>query len=251
VTGFPGAHAGRVAVVTGGAAGLGRAFSERLASDGAKVVVADLQDGAETVSQITSEGGEAIAVLCDVSSPDAVADLKRETLERFGRCDILVNNAGAYPLVAWDDIDFAEWRRVFAINVDSMFLTCKAFASEMAERGFGRIVNVSSNTIDLVVPDFVHYISSKAAVVGLTRALATELGDRGVTVNAILPGFTMTPAREGIQSSGAAEAIAELQAIKRPSVPTDMEAAVSFFATEDARWITGQSIAVDGGRDRR
>ena len=250
MTGFPEAHAGRVAVVTGAATGLGQAYAERLARDGARVVVADLSDGVETVEGIIAAGGEAVPAICDISSAQDVETLRASTYELFGRCDILVNNAGIYPTVAWDDLDFDTWRRVFAVNLDGMFLTCKAFAAGMATNGFGRIINVSSNTVNLLVPGFVHYIASKAGVIGLTRALATELGDRGITVNAILPGLTMTPARKGMPTH-VLDHVAAAQAIKRHALTSDTEGVVSFLASNDAGWITGQSIAVDGGQVRR
>lgn len=251
MAGFPGAHSGRVAVVTGGAAGLGRAFAERLARDGAQVVVTDISDCTVTVEAIMRAGGQALAVECDVSSSESVVSLRAAAHERFGRCDILVNNAGVHPNTRWDQLDFEEWRKVFSINLDAMFLTCKAFVPRMMENEFGRIVNISSNTFDIVTPGFVHYVASKAGVIGFTRALATELGNEGITVNSILPGLTKTTAQEA-QWKGTPifEKVAAMQAITRSGVPADLEGVVSFLATEDARWITGQSIVVDGGHAR-
>ena len=251
MSGFPGAHSGRVALVTGGATGLGSAFARRLARDGAQVVVADIADCSATVAAIVAAQGQAIAVECDVTSPDSVASLRSATYERFGRCDILVNNAGLHPNAKWDQIDFESWRKIFSVNLDSMFLTCKAFVPGMKENRFGRIVNISSNMVDLVVPGFVHYIASKSGVIGFTRALATELGNDGVTVNSVLPGLTRTPSQEA-QWKGIPifEKVAATQAITRTGVPADLEGIVSFLATEDAGWITAQSIAVDGGQAR-
>lgn len=248
MSGFPGAHAGRVAVVTGAASGLGRAYAERLARDGAEVVVADVQDGQETVAAICDAGGAAIAATCDVSSEEAVVALRELTVQHFGRCDILVNNAGVYPSIPWAELDFATWRRVVSINLDGTFLACKAFASVMADNGFGRIVNISSSTFEVPVPGFVHYVSSKAGVIGLTRSLATELGAQGITVNCILPGLTMTPSREGTVPDAVLDHITASQAIKRRAVPSDIEGAVSFLASDDAGWITGQALVVDGGQ---
>lgn len=188
---------------------------------------------------------------CDVSAEPAVEELRASTYERFGRCDILVNNAGIFPNVRWDDVDFALWRRVLSINLDAMFLTCQAFSSGMRDNGFGRIVNISSNTFDLVVPGFVHYMASKAGVIGLTRGLANELGDDGITVNCVLPGLTRTAHIEAMwEGSPLLDHVTAQQAIKRPGLPSDLEGVISFLATEDARWITGQSIAVDGGHTR-
>jgi len=251
MSGFPGAHAGRVAIVTGAAAGLGRAYAKRLAKDGAHVIVADVGDGSETVKAITAAGGLAMAAPGDVTSPDSMAALRDFTYSELGRCDILVNNAGVHPHVRWDELDFEEWRRVMTINLDSMFIACKTFAPGMAKKGFGRIINISSTTVDLVQPGFVHYIASKAGVIGFTRALATELGDSGVTVNAVLPGLTKT-ASIAAQWEGTPvlDQVAAQQAIKRIAVPSDIEGTISFLATEDAAWITGQSIVVDGGQVR-
>lgn len=251
MTGFCGAHAGRVAVVTGAAHGLGRAYAQRLARDGAAVVVADVQDGSRAAEEIVAAGGEAIFLGCDVSSEAAVGELCARTYERFGRCDILVNNAGVFPNVRWGELDFALWRRVCSINLDAMFLTCKAFATGMRESGFGRIINISSNAFDLVMPGFVHYMASKAGVIGLTRGLATELGSHEITVNCILPGLTRTTHIEEMwEGTPILDEVVQMQAITRPGLPSDIEGAVSFLATEDARWITGQSIVVDGGHVR-
>ena len=248
MTRFIGVHEGRVAVVTGAAGGIGRAYAERLARDGANVVIADLKDGAETARAIEANGGTAIAVTCDVASESAVAGLRESIYRRFGQCDILVNNAAVTTPVPWDELDFAEWRRVLAINLDSMFLTCKAFAPGMRDTGFGRIVNISSATVGVVVQRFVHYTASKAGVVGITRALASELGADGITVNCVMPGLTRTAQVEAdYQGTSTFEDVAAAQAIKRSAVPADLEATISFLATEDARWITGQTIVVDGG----
>jgi len=241
-------HQGRIAVVTGAADGLGQVYARRLAADGARVVVADVNDGARTVEQIEEQGGEALAVVCDVTSEDDVDNLRRVTSERFGACDLLVNNAGISPNTGWRDMTFAAWRRVMSVNLDSMFLTCQAFTPAMTDAGFGRIVNISSNTFGLVVPGFAAYTASKGGVIGFTRALASDLGQFGITVNAVLPGLTKTGFTEQMWAGTTFfDDMAATQSIKRPGVPSDLEAIVSFLVTEDARWLTGQSIVVDGG----
>jgi len=251
VTGFPGAHEGRVAVVTGAAGGLGRAYAERLARDGAKVVVADVGDGAETGAAIEAAGGESLVVACDITDADAVERLRAAAVERFGPPDILVNNAGITPVAPWEEIDFELWRKVFAVNLDAMFLTCKAFTPAMRERGWGRIVNISSNSVDLGAPGFVHYMASKAGVIGLTRGLANELGADGVTANCILPGLTKVARTAAFfDGSPIVEHVIAAQAIKRPGLPADLEGVVSFLVSDDARWVTGQAIPVDGGHTR-
>jgi NAD(P)-dependent dehydrogenase (short-subunit alcohol dehydrogenase family) len=243
-----GLHSGKVAVVTGSAGGLGRAYAERLAREGATVVVADIESGSDTVDAIARTGGRAFAVECDVSSEPAVAQLRDATLSHCGRCDILVNNAGLAPHVAWDELDLATWRRVMEVNLDGMFLTCKAYSPVMRQQRFGRIINVSSNLFGIALPGWVAYVASKAGVIGLTRALATDLGEDGITVNAVLPGLTRTPATEAsLEGTAVFEHHAGSQAIKRNGIPADLEGVVSFLATDEAGWMTAQTLVVDGG----
>ena len=163
-------HIGKVAVITGAAAGIGQAYARRLADDGAKVVVADAQDGDATVRLVQAAGGSAVAVRCDVSEPAQVAALAQAVEGQFGRCDILVNNAGIYPIQMFDEMTFADWRRLMAINLDAQFLTIKAFAPGMRHRRWGRIVNMASDTFLSNLTGFAHYIASKGGVIGLTRA---------------------------------------------------------------------------------
>jgi NAD(P)-dependent dehydrogenase (short-subunit alcohol dehydrogenase family) len=250
-------HAGKVAVVTGAAAGIGQAYATRLAEDGAAVVVADRQDAAETVALVQAAGGPALAVACDVSDPASIDDLARAVETQFGRCDILVNNAGVYPVQSFDDISFADWRRIMSINLDAQFLTIKAFSPGMRQRGWGRIVNQASDVFNLVLTGFVHYTASKGGVIGLTRALASEFGSDGVTVNAIAPGLVRTPGTIGRSvAPGGLEGVDEFaiaaghQAIKRSMTPVDLVGTLSFLVSNDAAFVTGQTIYVDGGSVR-
>jgi NAD(P)-dependent dehydrogenase (short-subunit alcohol dehydrogenase family) len=250
-------HIGKVAVITGAALGIGQAYAKRLAEDGADIVIADRQAADETVELVKAAGRNALAVRCDVGEPSDIAALARETQARFGRCDILVNNAGIYPVQSFDDITFEDWRRVMSINLDSQFLLIKAFWPGMRERRWGRIVNQASDTFMLNLPGFAHYIASKGGIIGFTRALASEFGEYGVTVNAIAPGLTRTPgtawrnAKPGGPENVDDFAIsASHQSIKRSMVPDDLVGTLSFLTSDDAALITGQTIYVDGGHVR-
>jgi len=247
-------HKDKVAVITGAAAGIGQAFARRLAQDGVHIVAADIGDASETGRLVKAEGRQFLAVACDITSPEAVATLAQEVERAFGRCDILVNNAGIYPQKKFEDMTFADWRHVMAVNLDSMFLTCSAFVPGMKQRGWGRIVNMASSTFATVVPDHVHYIASKGGVIGFTRALATEYGNAGITVNAIAPSLTRSQGtlsrspRAGFNSMDSEfEALARRQAIHRPEVPDDLVGALSFLTSDDAAFVTAQTLYVDGG----
>jgi NAD(P)-dependent dehydrogenase (short-subunit alcohol dehydrogenase family) len=248
-------HQGKRVVVSGAASGIGQASAVRLAEEGAEIIIADLAKADETLQQVAAVGGQAIAVACDVSEPAGVAKLKEAVERRGGGCDILINNAGIYPMQNFDAISFEDWRRVLSVNLDSMFLMTKAFAGNMRQKRWGRIINIASDTVSLLVPDFVHYITSKAGVIGFTRSLATEFGQHGVTVNAIAPGLTRTPGTLAPREGGMAPAqlfdlMANMQSIKRTEQVSDLVGAVSFLASEDAGFITGQTLYVNGGLTR-
>ena len=242
-------HQGRVAAVTGGAKGIGQAFAQRLAAEGAAVAVVDLEAAADTMALLSGAGAEAASFEGDVTSEDDVARLSAEIAERFGRCDILINNVGIYPNEPFEAVDFAKWRRVMAINLDSMFLTAKAFAPGMVERGWGRIVNMASNTFNTSVTGYSHYIASKGGVIGFTRALANDLADKGITVNAIAPSLVRTHGTEvtNPRSDERFAAVSAMQAIKRTQMPEDLTGALSFLVSDDAAFMTGQTLYVDGG----
>jgi NAD(P)-dependent dehydrogenase (short-subunit alcohol dehydrogenase family) len=250
-------HEGKVAVVTGAASGIGQAVARRLAEDGVRIVIADRSAADDTLGLVRAAGRDGIAVACDVSDPVSVAALAQEADRAFGRCDILVNNAGIYPTQAFDDISFEDWRRVLSVNLDAMFLTTKAFYGGMRQRKWGRIVNLASDLISLNVPGFTHYMASKSGVVGLTRALATELGPHGITANIIAPGQTRTPgtlARKelpgGMSQDDFFELVASTQSIKRVGQVDDIVGTISFLTSDDAAFVTGQTIFVDGGHVR-
>lgn len=242
----PGRHEGRVAVVTGGARGIGRAYVLRLAHEGAAVAVLDRADAGEVVARVEADGGTAIAVRTDLTDPTAVEAARAEVATRLGPVGILVNNAGIYPNQPFEQMAFEDWRQVFAVNVDALFHTGRAFVPDMRTAGWGRIVNMTSNAVSLVIPGFSHYLASKMAVIGLTRALATELADAGTTVNAVGPSLVRTA---GTEAGPAAffDVVPQLQAIKRQQVPDDLTGTVSFLVSDDAAFVTGQTFFVDGG----
>jgi NAD(P)-dependent dehydrogenase (short-subunit alcohol dehydrogenase family) len=235
-------------VVTGGAGGVGRAIADRLAADGARIVIADLQGAEEAAGAYA--GGVGLAV--DVADEEAVERMAADVADRCGRIDILVNNAGLYaslPMRPFEQIPIDEWRQVMDVNVLSMFLTCRAVVPRMREAGGGRIVNISSGTPFRGVPFLLHYVTSKGAIVAFTRALAKELAGE-VLVNCVAPGFTMS---DGVQEHPeVVEALQEIsvaaRTIKRDQVPEDVTGAVAFLCGPESAFITGQTMVIDGGQ---
>jgi NAD(P)-dependent dehydrogenase (short-subunit alcohol dehydrogenase family) len=241
--------AGKVAVVSGAAQGIGQAFCERLANDGASVVLVQHETPcAETLRAVEVAGADAMVHEADVSSGDDAAALGEAVSERFGGADILVNNAAIYPMKAFLEMDYSEWRQMFAVNVDSIFHMCQAFVGGMAEKGWGRVINVGSTSYIAGMANYTHYNATKAAIVGFTRSLAVEFGPQGVTANTIAPSLVRTPTTEsGPQADGMFEGFLDEQAIKRTETPSDIAGTLSWLASEDAAFVTGQTILVDGG----
>ena len=240
---------GKVAIVTGGAKGIGRAIADRLAADGARIVVADLKGADEAAGRYRDGVGLAV----DVSAEDDVARMASEAVERCGSIDILVNNAGLYASLAmrpFDQIPVDEWRQVMDVNVLSMFMTCRAVVPRMREQGGGRIVNISSGTPFRGVPFLLHYVTSKGAIVALTRALAKELGGDDILVNCVAPGFTMSAGvREHPEVVEALRDVSiSARTIKRDQTPEDIVGAVAFFCGPEATFLTGQTMVIDGGQ---
>jgi pyridoxal 4-dehydrogenase len=240
---------GRVAIVTGGAQGIGKAIADKLCEEGASVVVADLnEEGAQRC--VSGLSGDGLAVRADASDPDDVQRVVDATLDKFGRVDILVNNAAIVPFIAWDDVDLDHWRKLIDVNLTGPFIAIKAVEKPMREAGYGRIVNIASNTILAGTPNMAAYVAAKGGILGMTRSLATELGKHGITVNAVAPGLTES---EGVKASPHNEAFAfveQLQAIPGKGQPRQIAPAVAFLASEEADWVTGQLLAVDGGHTR-
>lgn len=243
----PQTHTGRVSVVTGGKQGFGRAIAIELARRGSDIVVLDLETASETVAEVEKIGRRALSIETDASDPDSVSEASERVFDVFDGVDILVNNVGIYPFLDFFDMDFAEWKRIQAINLDSQFLAAKAFAPSMRERGWGRIVNLTSNSLGLAVPALSHYMASKGGVIGFTRGLATDLAPYNITVNALAPTASKTPGGEATIPAEVLDNVASMQAIKRGGVATDIVGTVCFLSSEDCAFLTGQTIVADGG----
>ena len=243
---------GKVAIVTGAGSGIGKALATRLASDGASVVVADLRGFDLAAAEIAkATGARTLGLQIDVSSESDVARMATQTMKAFGRIDILVNNAAIFStleLQPFEKIPVPEWRKVMEVNIMGVALCSAACAPHMRAGGYGRIINLASGAPLKGVPFFLHYIASKGAVIAMTRGLARELGAAGITVNALAPGFTLS---ENVAKKAdhvkAGERTRTTRAIQRDETPQDLVGAVSFLASEDAAFMTGQTMVVDGG----
>jgi NAD(P)-dependent dehydrogenase (short-subunit alcohol dehydrogenase family) len=246
-----GSLGGRVVVVTGGANGIGRAYCTDLVRSGARVAVADIDDdGAHSLASSLNEAvGEkcAVGIRVDVTSLHDTQAMAESAMSAFGRIDVLVNNAGSYPHVAFEDIDLDSWRKVISLNLDSVFLCVKAILPVMTAQRSGAIVNVATNLVWSGLANMTHYIAAKSGVVGLTKALARELGPVGITVNAIAPGAVIPDARVARAGQQVIDEIVRYQAVKRPQAPTDLLGAMRFLCSPDAAFVSGQVLTVDGG----
>ena len=237
---------GRTAIVTGAAQGIGKAIATRLAADGAKVIVCDV-NAAGAAAAAKEIGHGAVAIAADISSPSDVAAL----VEKAGAVDVLVNNAAIVPFIAWDDITLDHWRKLIDVNLTGTYIMTRAVTDKMRAAGLkGRVINIASNTFFAGTPNMAAYVASKGGVIGFTRAAATELGKYGITVNALTPGLIESDGVKASPHANAFDFVGMLQAMPGRGQPEHIADAVSFLASDDARWMTGQTINVDAGMVR-
>ncbi|MEV6647725.1 SDR family oxidoreductase [Amycolatopsis sp. NPDC051371] len=244
---------GRVVVVTGAAQGIGRELARQFAAAGAVAVVADLDfaKAESVVKEIHDAGGTGLAVRVDVADESSVATMVESVIDERGRIDVLVNNASIFASIdkgPFDQISVAQWERVLKVNVTGTFLCVRAVAAHMRATGFGRIINISSDSVTRGTANYLHYVTSKSAVIGMTNSLARELGGYGITVNCVRPGMVATEVERTVNPTiEGRERAASQQCIPRGMVPTDLVGIMLFLATPASAFITGQTIACDGG----
>jgi NAD(P)-dependent dehydrogenase (short-subunit alcohol dehydrogenase family) len=241
--------AGQSALVTGAARGLGYAAARRLAADGARVALLD-RDGealAAAAEALAAQGAAVLPQTVDLTDEEGVRAAVAAVLAAEGRIDVLVNNAGIYPHRSFEELTYAEWRHVLTVNLDSVFLCTHAVYPAMRERRYGRIVNVSSSTFFIGYPGLAAYIASKGGIIGFTRALASEAGPYGITVNAVAPGLIATEGVLGGEEAHLFDEIVPEQALRRRGEPEDIAECIAYLAGPSAGFVTGQTINVDGG----
>lgn len=242
----------KVVLVTGGAQGIGKAFASELTKSGAKVALADIsQKINDAVSEIRSNGGTCVGFKADVSREEDANRMVEQTVNEYGRVDVLVNNAALFSgLVSkpFQEITVDEWDKVMAVNLRGMFLCCRAAFPQMKAQGKGKIINISSGTFLRGATDLLHYVTSKGGVVGMTRALARELGQYKITVNAIAPGLTVTEAAKGVhRNTEHMNYVINQRALKREEVPEDLTGTLIYLCSDASDFVSGQLIAVNGG----
>ena len=246
---------GRVAIVTGGAKGIGKHYSHALAAEGARLMIADIADGSEVADDIArAHGANSVAsAVADVSDEAAVKALVAQTMERFGKIDVLVNNAALFaPLqeTKCTEIDTAVWDRVMAINLRGPFLMVKHVAPQMSAQGYGKIINIGSGSIFHGIPWMLHYVTSKGGILAMTRVMALELGEHGIRVNTLSPGLTMSEtlvAENPGHVATARDRVVAARSLKRDQHPRDLLGALVFLASADSDFMTGQNVLIDGG----
>ena len=242
----------RVVIITGGGQGIGRAYAQHFAAQGAISVIAEYDEagGLKVQAEVEAAGGRGLFVKTDVSDPASVDAMAQAALSKFGRIDCLINNAAVFSRITmapfWK-LPLEEWRRAIDVNITGAFLCARAVVPTMQERSWGRIINVCSGTVIMGRENYLHYVTSKSAAIGMTRAMARELGAWSITVNCFWPGITKTEVERPSVPSNAFDGMMQMQAIKRLSRTDDAAKAVMFLCSDDAGFITGQSMLVDGG----
>jgi 3-oxoacyl-[acyl-carrier protein] reductase len=242
----------RVIVITGAGQGIGRAYAHHFADNGAIPVIADIdgENGARVAAEVEAAGGRALAVQADVTSPDSVAAMVDTTLSAYGRLDVLINNAAIFVALGrrpFEDIPLEEWRQVMDVNITGCFICASAVIPQMRKAGWGRIINISSSTVPQGIPYFLHYVTSKSALIGMSRAMAREVGSDGITVNAVLPGMIETEMENVGRTDEGRQHVIGAQSLKRQQTPEDMVGTLLFLASPASGFMTGQSLCVDGG----
>jgi NAD(P)-dependent dehydrogenase (short-subunit alcohol dehydrogenase family) len=243
---------GKVVIVTGGGQGIGRVYARRIAAEGASVVVADIADTASAVEEIEKTGRQALGLRTDVTQPQSTDEMAEKAADRFGHIDGLVNNAGIYAALMpkpFEEISLDEWNTVVTLNLGGSFNAAKSVTPYLRKNGGGRIINVSSGTPFKGTPMFLHYVSSKGAILAFTKSLAKELGKDNILVNCIAPGFTLsdTVKRNETQMKNFRDISVSARVIQRDQTPEDCAGTVVFLLSDDSAFITGQTIVVDGG----
>jgi 3-oxoacyl-[acyl-carrier protein] reductase len=244
---------GRTVIITGGGKGIGKVYSEEFAKAGAHVVAADIDAAAakSVAEALVAQGLQVVGLATDIASEASTKAMAEAAIEAFGAIDVLVNNASLMSVLArrsWLDIPVEEWDRVMAVNLRGMFLSCRAVFPAMKAQGQGKIVNISSSRVWEGTPNRLHYTTSKAGVIGFTRALAREVGEFGVTVNAVTPGMTQSETQVQSSSGNYLASRVAGRAIERVQVPADLVGAVMFLSWAASDFMTGQTINVDGGK---
>lgn len=237
------------AVITGAANGIGQAYAVRLAKDGFDIAVADVVEASTTKELVEAEGRKFFSVIVDVTSQEDTEKFASDVIANLGKVTALVNNAGIYPWKSFLETDYATWKKVIGVNLDGTFLMSKAFVPTMITNKYGRIVNVASTTFFINAPQMTAYIASKGGVIGFTRALASEVGKDGITTNVIAPGLTNTKSMRN-ENEEIFDVLPNMQAIPRVIEPEDLVGVVSFLCSKDSAFVTGQTIATDGGQVR-